>query len=104
VGDPGTTLSLPVAWRATLLPPPPARAVIVHPACPVRVWVQFQCGSCGRDFDADPNRVPTFTTRLGKWAMCAACWDRRNRLRAAIGEPPQGRPPCYPGDYPPPGA
>jgi hypothetical protein len=63
-----------------------------------RVWVELVCGGCGTMFTADPDRVPCFTTAMGKFGICRPCWDRRNRLRAAGGMPQDGRPACYPGD------
>ncbi len=76
-------------------------SAVPGPSCPVRLWAEFRCGGCGSPFTADPSAVPMFATGTGgKWPCCLPCWDRRNRLRAALGYQAEGRPPAYPQDYP----
>lgn len=77
------------------------------------VFTSLTCGGCGQGFRADMATVPMFPTPKsaslaqvtglvdsnGKRPCCQPCWDRRNRLRKAIGLGTQDRPPAYPGDY-----
>lgn len=85
---------------ASLLPPPPPPAP--PPGCsPVRLWAVLVCGGCGHRFTADPHTVPCFTRLGGPAPACLDCWDRRNRLRAALGHPVQERPAAYPQDWGP---
>jgi hypothetical protein len=89
------------AWHAAFTPRPILVAKVAE-GCPVRYWAEQRCGSCGRMFTADPKSLPLFgTSDGGQHGICLSCWDRRNRLRAAIGEPASARPMCYPEDYPP---
>lgn len=66
----------------------------ISPARPL--LASLRCG-CGARFEANVKTVPVFR----ELPCCQGCWDRLNRLRAAIGLPEWGRPPCYPGDYQP---
>ena len=67
-----------------------------------KLWVRLRCGWCGRGFTADPDTVPSFTTKEhGTRQMCRSCWDMQNVLRARIGDPVLDRPSAYPEDYPP---
>lgn len=87
-----------------------AGAIVLNPPRPLDprpeeaprrvLWAALTCGGCGSPFTADPARVPCFATDLGNCPACGRCWDRRNRMRARLGLPAQGRPQCYPADYP----
>lgn len=80
-----------------------AGAVLLRYTSPpaVPLWAAGACGGCGQDFTHDPRRVPVLAGQLGRpMPTCRVCWDRRNLLRTSLGLPEEGRPWCYPEDYP----
>lgn len=64
------------------------------------LWVRLICGGCGNGFTADPDKVPMLAPEGQKRRpTCKACWDLRNRVRAAANLPQDDRPNSYPEDW-----